>query len=108
MKQLLSSCLAVGALAGATLAHPTLATASEPVWLTEAEMDRVTAGFELGFQWNGTIVGSWTKTLETLLPNGGTIVTSTTISCIPGCETSISINQSGSSSIATAIATSGP
>jgi hypothetical protein len=108
MKQLLSSCLAVGALAGATLAHPTLATASEPVWLTEAEMDRVTAGFELGFEWNGTIVGSWTKTLETLLPNGGTIVTSTTISCISGCETSISINQSGSSSIATAIATSGP
>jgi hypothetical protein len=53
MNQLLSSCLAVGALAGATLAHPTLATASEPVWLTEAEMDRVTAGFELGFEWNG-------------------------------------------------------
>jgi hypothetical protein len=93
MKKLLCSCLAFGALAGAAFT-PTLATAFEPVWLTEEEMDGVTAGFE----WSGNIVGSWTQTFETALPGGGTVVTSATIVC-GGCTASISINQASGSSI---------
>jgi apolipoprotein N-acyltransferase len=106
MKKLLCSCLAFGALAGAALTHPTLAMAFEPVWLTEEEMDRVTAGFE--FEWSGIIVGSWTHTFETALPGGGTAVTSATIVC-NGCTASISINQaSGSSNIVATSVTSVP
>ena len=98
MKKLLCS---FGALAAAALAHPTLATAFEPVWLTEAEMDRVTAGFE--FEWTGIIVDSWTRAFETALPGGGTSATSATIAC-EGCTASISINQaSGISTVVTSV-----
>jgi hypothetical protein len=91
MKKLLYSCLAFGALAGG---HPTLADAFEPVWLTEEEMDRVTAGFE----WSGTIDGLWTQIFATPLPGDGMAVMSATIVC-DGCTASISINQVGGSSI---------
>ena len=98
-----------------------LADASEPVWLTEEEMDGVTAGTAIASLQNvavsaiaslqnvaGTAIASlqnvvvtdtWMQTVETILPDGGTAVTSTTISCNSSCTASItSINLANGTS----------
>lgn len=70
MKKLLHLCLAFGALGGATLIDPTLATA---------------------FEWSGQISISTTHTFDTVLPDGRTAHTSLTISCPLSCTASISV-----------------
>jgi hypothetical protein len=87
MKKMLCSCLAFGALGGAALMHPTLAMALEPVWLTEEEMDGITAGFT----WSGPIVGSWTQTFTTTVGDQ-TALTSATIVCA-SCNASVSVDS---------------
>jgi hypothetical protein len=95
MKKLLCSFLD-----GAGILHPTLAGAFEPVWLTEEEMDGVTAGSALDSLQNVpvsvldslqnvAVIDTWTQTVETILPDWGTAVTSTTISCGSSCTASI-------------------
>jgi hypothetical protein len=109
MKRLFWGCfgLALGVLAGG---HPMLADASEPVWLTEEEMDGVTAGTAfvslqsiavsaLGPLQSVIVADTWTQTVETILPDGGTAVTSTTISCNSSCTASItSVNLANGTS----------
>lgn len=109
MKKLFCACLglAFGVLAGG---HPTLADASEPVWLTEEELDGVTAGTALvslqdvavsalvSLQ-DIAVIDTWTQTVATALPDGGTAVTSTTISCNSSCTASItSVNLANGTS----------
>jgi hypothetical protein len=84
MKKLLCSCLAFGALGGAVLTHPTLASAS--VLLTEEEMDGITAGVD-----SGPIHGSWTQVFDTVLSTGRTARTTATVTC-GSCAASIVID----------------
>ena len=118
MKRLFCGCLglAFGVLAGG---HPMLADASEPVWLTEEEMDGVTAGTApvslqiiavsaldqlqsvavsaLASLQSVVVTNTWTQTVETILL-GGTAVTSTTI-CNSSCTASItSVNLANGTS----------
>jgi hypothetical protein len=104
MKKLRCSCLAFRFLVGAGILHPTLADAFEPVWLTEEEMDGVTAGALDSFQnvallQNVAVIDTWTQTVAMTLPDGGTAVTSTTISCDSSCTASLSVNLATSSTV---------
>lgn len=85
-----------------------LADASVPVWLTEEEMDVVTAGTALdplqsvaisvlASLQSVVVTNTSTQTVETILP-GGTAVTST-VSCNSSCTASItSVNLANSTS----------
>lgn len=57
------------------------------VWLTEDDMDGITAGFE----WSGTIQYSWTQIFDTVLSNGQTAHTVANITCL-SCTASISVD----------------
>ena len=111
MKKLFCGCLALGVLAGG---QPTLADASLPVGLTEEEMDGITAGTSLTSLQNialqnitfsilaslqsVVVTDTWTQTVDTILP-GGMAVTSTTISCNSSCTASItSVNLANGTS----------
>ena len=100
-----------------------LADASVPVWLTEEEMDGVTAGTALvslqsiavsaldplqsvaisvlASLQSVVVTDTWTQTVETILP-GGTAVTST-ISCNSSCTASITSVNLANSTISTVI-----
>jgi hypothetical protein len=60
-------------------------------------MDGVTAGSALDSIQNIAVIDTWTQTVETTLPDGGTAVTSTTISC-DSCTASISVNLANGTS----------
>jgi hypothetical protein len=90
MKKLVCSCLkmediverlAVGAVAGAAILHPIVTHAAEPMRLTEAEMDGLTAGASLRLTTGASVTGSHATARSvqeengSSLPGGGAVIT---------------------------------
>jgi hypothetical protein len=81
MKKLVFSCLALGTLAAAAVTRPTAATASDAVFLTENEMDRISAGASLSLTTGASVTGSAATARSvqeengSSLPGGGAVIT---------------------------------